>query len=54
MLFRSLLRRGFIKVDRKGLLKPAAYAAADEIDHTRGRAVHLTVTDKEMLKESGG
>jgi hypothetical protein len=47
-----LLRRGFIKVHRKGLLKSAAYAAADEIDRTRARAVHLTVTDKEMLKEA--
>ena len=49
-----LLRLGFVKVDRKGLLKSDAYVAADEIDSVQNGAVHLTVTDKEMLKESGG
>jgi hypothetical protein len=44
------LRLGFIKVDRKGLLKSDAYVAADEIDRVQDGAVHLTVTDKEMLK----
>jgi hypothetical protein len=46
-----LLRLGFIKVDRKGLLKSDGYVAADEIDRVQDGAVHLTVTDKEMLKE---
>ena len=48
-----LLRLGFIKVDRKGFLKAAAYAAADEIDRVQDGAVYLTVTDKAMLKEAG-
>jgi hypothetical protein len=47
-----LLRLGFIKVDRKGLFKSDAYVAADEIDRVRDGAVHLTVTDEEMLKEA--
>jgi hypothetical protein len=48
-----LLRLGFIKVDRKGFLTSDAYAAADEIDHLQDGAVHLTVADKEMLRETG-
>jgi heat induced stress protein YflT len=48
-----LLRLGFVKVDRKGFLKSDAYVAADEIDRVQDGAVHLTVTDKEMLKEAG-
>lgn len=48
-----LLLRGFIKVDRKGLLKSDGYVAADEIDRVQDGAVHLTVTDSEMLKEAG-
>ena len=32
----------------------SAAVAADEIDRVQDGAVHLTVTDKEMLKESGG
>jgi hypothetical protein len=47
-----LLRLGFIKVDRKGFLKSDAYVAADEIDRVQDGAVHLTVTDKEMLKKA--
>jgi len=49
-----LLRLGFIKVDRKGLLQPAGYAGADEIDRVQDSAVHLRVTDSEMLKETDG
>ena len=48
-----LLRLGFFKFDRKGFLKSDAYVAADEIDRVQDGAVHLTVTDKEMLKEAG-
>jgi hypothetical protein len=47
-----LLRLGFIKVDRKGFLASDAYAAADEIDGVQDGAVHLSVTDKELLKEA--
>ena len=49
-----LLRLGFIKVDRNGLLKSDAYVAADEIDGVQDGTVRLTVTDKEMLKEGDG
>jgi hypothetical protein len=42
------------KVDRKGFLKSDAYVAADEIDRVREGTVHLTVTEKEMLKETDG
>jgi hypothetical protein len=49
-----LQRLGFLKVDRSGFLKSAAYAAADEIDRAQDGAVHLTVTDEEMLKEADG
>jgi hypothetical protein len=52
-VWERLLRLGFIKVDRKGLLKSDAYVAADEIDRVQDGAVRLTVTDKEMLKEAG-
>jgi len=47
-----LLRLGFIKVDRKGFLKSDAYVAAAEIDRVHDGAVHLTVADREMLKEA--
>jgi hypothetical protein len=47
-----LLRLGFIKVDRRGVLKSDAYVASDEIDRVQDGAVHLTVTDREMLKEA--
>jgi hypothetical protein len=47
-----LLRLGFIKVDRKGLLKSDAYATAEEIDRVQNDTVRLTVTDKEMPKEA--
>jgi hypothetical protein len=46
-----LLRLGFVKVDRKGLLKADGYVAADEIDRVQDGAVHLTVTETMMLKE---
>ena len=49
-----LLRLGFIKVDRKGFLKSDAYVGPDEVDRVQDGAVHLTVTDKEMLKEADG
>jgi hypothetical protein len=42
------------KADREGFLKSDAYVAADEIDRVRESAVHLTVTEKEMLKETDG
>ena len=49
-----LLRLGFVKVDRRGFLRSDAYVAADEIGSVQDGAVHLTVTDKEMLKEGDG
>jgi hypothetical protein len=35
----------------KGYIMSDAYVAADEIDRVQEGAVHLTVTDKKMLKE---
>jgi hypothetical protein len=46
-----LLRTGFIKIDRKGLLRPDAYAAADQIDRVAGDSVHLSVTETGLLRE---
>jgi hypothetical protein len=46
-----LLRAGFIKIDRKGLLKPDAYAAADDIDRVQDSVVYLAVDDKRLLAE---
>jgi hypothetical protein len=46
-----LLRLGFIKIDRKGLLRADAYAAADEIDRVQDGTVHLLVPDKALLTE---
>jgi hypothetical protein len=46
-----LLRLGFIKIDRKGLLRADAYAAADEIDRVQDGTVHLLVPEKALLKE---
>jgi hypothetical protein len=46
-----LLRLGFIKIDRKGLLRADAYAAADEIDRVQDGTVHLLVPDKALLKD---
>jgi hypothetical protein len=48
-----LLLPGFIKIDRKGLLKSDAYAAADEIGRVQDGSVHLAVTEKAMLEEAG-
>jgi hypothetical protein len=47
-----LLRIGFIKIDRKGFLRPDAYAAADEIDHVQDGRVHLLVHDKNLLNKA--
>jgi hypothetical protein len=47
-----LLRIGFIKIDRKGFLRPDAYAAADEIDHVQDGTVHLLVHDKNLLNKA--
>jgi hypothetical protein len=44
-----LLRVGFVKIDRKGFLRPDAYVAADEIDRVQGETVHLTLDDKALL-----
>ena len=33
----------------KGLLRPDAYVAADQIDRVEGNTVHLTVTDEDLL-----
>jgi heat induced stress protein YflT len=42
-LAERLLRTGFIKIDRKGLLKPDVYTAADEIDTVDRDLVRLSV-----------
>jgi hypothetical protein len=47
-----LLRIGFIKIDRKGFLRPHAYAAADEIDQVQDGRVHLPVHDKNLLNKA--
>jgi hypothetical protein len=47
-----LLRIGFIKIDRRGFLRPDAYAAADDIDHVRDGTVRLLVNDKKLLNEA--
>jgi hypothetical protein len=47
-----LLRVGFIKVDRKGFLRPDAYVAADEIDRVEDGAVHLLAPDNALLSEA--
>ena len=44
-----LLRLGFVKVDRRGLLRPDAYVAADQINRVEGDTVHLSVTDQDLL-----
>jgi hypothetical protein len=46
-----LLRIGFIKIDRKGLLRADAYAAADDIDRVQDSVVYLAVEDKRLLAE---
>ena len=46
-----LLRVGFVKVDRTGLLRPDAYVAADQIDRVEGDIVHLSVTDQNLLSD---
>jgi hypothetical protein len=48
-----LLRTGFVKVDRKGFLRPDAYVAADQIDRVEGDTVRLSVTDQDLLSEEG-
>jgi hypothetical protein len=47
-----LLRIGFIKIDRRGFLRPDAYATADDIDHVRDGTVRLLVHDKKLLNEA--
>ncbi|GIJ50557.1 hypothetical protein Val02_74430 [Virgisporangium aliadipatigenens] len=46
-----LLRLGFVKVDRTGLLRPDAYVASDQIDRVEGNTVHLSVTDQDLLSD---
>jgi hypothetical protein len=43
------LRVGFVKIDRKGFLRPDAYVPADEIDRVQDDAVHLSVPDKALV-----
>jgi hypothetical protein len=47
----QLLRIGFVKIDRKGFLRPDAYAAADQIDRVEGDSVHLSVKDTDLLQD---
>jgi hypothetical protein len=46
-----LLRLGFIKINRKGFLRPDGYASADQIDRVEGESVRLSVTDTDLLHE---
>lgn len=46
-----LLRVGFIKIDRKGLLRADAYAAADDILRAQDSVVYLAVDEKHLLTE---
>jgi hypothetical protein len=47
-----LLRVGFVKIDRKGFLRPDAYVAADEIDRVEKDTVHLSVADRALPSET--
>ena len=40
-----------MNIDRKGFLRPDAYASADEIDRVEADAVYLNVSDKSLLAE---
>ncbi|MCU7730795.1 hypothetical protein ODJ79_44380 [Actinoplanes sp. KI2] len=46
-----LLLAGFIKIDRKGLLRADAYATAEDIDRVQDSVVYLAVDDKHLLSE---
>jgi hypothetical protein len=46
-----LLRVGFIKIDRKGLLRADAYAAADDIARVQDSVVYLSIDDDRLLPE---
>jgi hypothetical protein len=50
-LAERMLRMGFIKIDRKGLLKPDVYAAADEIDSVDRNLVRLSVPVDRLATE---
>jgi hypothetical protein len=50
-LAQRLLRTGFIKIDRKGLLKRDVYAGADEIDAVDGDLVQLSVAVDVLASE---
>jgi hypothetical protein len=50
-LRKRLLRVGFVKIDRKGFLRPDGYVAADQIDRVEGDSVRLSVTDAGLLQE---
>jgi heat induced stress protein YflT len=51
-LAERLLRTGFIKIDRKGLLKPDVYAGADEIDDVDRDLVRLSVPVERLAPEA--
>ena len=51
-LAERLLRTGFIKIDRKGLLKPDVYAGADEIDTVDRDLVRLSVPVDRLATET--
>jgi hypothetical protein len=45
-----LLRLGFIKIDRRGMLRPDVYAAADQIGRVQNGVVHLSVGERDLLR----
>jgi hypothetical protein len=51
-LAERLLRTGFVKIDRKGLLKPDVYAGADEIDTVDHDLVRLSVPVDRLASEA--
>jgi hypothetical protein len=46
-----LLRKGFVKVDGKGLMDRDLYVAADQIARVDGEDVHLNVSQQALIDE---
>ncbi|TCO42465.1 hypothetical protein EV646_11387 [Kribbella antiqua] len=49
-----LLRKGFVKVDSKGVLDRDIYVAADQIARVSGDDVHLNVSQQALIDEHAG
>jgi hypothetical protein len=47
-----LLRVGFIKVERKGLLRGDRYVSATDVARVDGDAVHLSIRREALAAES--